>query len=69
VQGTGFGIIGDLIIGIVGASAAGSCLNSASISAPALLQQSSTPQSARAHPVADHPACAWRNSAKIEMKY
>ena len=44
VQGTGFGMIGDLVIGIVGASSAGGyCPNSASILARALSQRSSTP--------------------------
>ena len=48
VQGTGFGIVGDLIIGIVCAFI-GSwlLLNSASILARALLRRSSTPPSAR----------------------
>ena len=42
VQGTGFGIVGDILIGIVG------CFRkSASISARALLRPSSTPPSAR----------------------
>jgi uncharacterized membrane protein YeaQ/YmgE (transglycosylase-associated protein family) len=48
VQGTGFGIIGDLIIGMVARSSVVGCfLNSASILARALLRRSSTPPSAR----------------------
>ena len=47
VQGTGFGIVGDLIIGIVGAFIGSCFLNSASILARALLRRSSTPPSAR----------------------
>jgi uncharacterized membrane protein YeaQ/YmgE (transglycosylase-associated protein family) len=47
VQGTGFGIVGDIIIGVVGAFI-GSwlLLNSVFTSAPALLPLSSTPPSA-----------------------
>ena len=44
VQGTGFGIIGDLVIGIVGAFIGVGCFpGSVSILARALLRQSSTP--------------------------
>jgi uncharacterized membrane protein YeaQ/YmgE (transglycosylase-associated protein family) len=49
VQGTGFGIVGDLLIGIAGAFIGSWLRNSASTSARALSRQSSTPPSARCY--------------------
>ena len=47
MRSTSFGLIGDLIIGIIGAKGARCCPNSASILAPGLSAQWSIPRSAQ----------------------
>ena len=48
VKGSGYGLIGDIIVGIIGAVIAGwLCPGSAFLSAAALSRRSSTPSSAR----------------------
>jgi len=46
VRGAGFGLIGNIVIGIIGASQAGCCRSWASASAAARFATSSTPPSA-----------------------
>src|SRR4029077_5089638 len=59
VQGTGFGIVGDLLIGIaVPSLAAGFSLSSACTSARALSWRSSTPPSARCY-------CCWSSGSFV----